>query len=88
MTTFEFDRWADDDNGWDGWCSAPGIALFGNAIQVWAICNGGMSSVADAARVFNCDPARIIEAVDSHYWMFLSGPHDDYARLMIEHEGE
>jgi hypothetical protein len=45
-------------------------------------------SVAEAARVFNVDPARVIEAVEIHSWMYLSGPHDDYTRLMIEHDGE
>ncbi len=30
----------------------------------------------------------IAAAVKHHPWMYLTGPEDDFSRLMIEHEGE
>lgn len=66
----------------------PGIFLFANALQVWAIRQDHLVSVAEAAVAFRCPPLAIMEAVDRHAWMFLSGPDDDYSRLLIEHEGE
>jgi hypothetical protein len=83
-----FNRWAAEDDRWDQDTGAPGISLFGNAVQVWSTMQSEAVSVAAAARAFNVEPSRIIEAVNAHYWMFLSGPEDDYARLMIEDEGE
>lgn len=85
----QWDRWADDDDGWDPATGAPSKAHFAGAIQVWSALNDHETSVADAARVFNCDPARIIEVIDEGYaWMYLTGPRDDYERLIIQHEGE
>ena len=68
-----------------------GVSLFGNAIQVWAMLNanaGKHSSVADAAAAFSVEPLMIIEAVNAHYWMFITGPDDDFTKMQIEHEGE
>lgn len=84
----EFDKWAADDEAWDTETGAPGIVLFGNALQVWSLMQRHPVSVADASRAFNLSAARIIEAVEDHYWMLLTGPRDDYERLMIEHDGE
>lgn len=85
---FAFERWAADRQGWDTETGAPGIALFNNAVQVWAISQMRPVSVADAARAFNIAPERVVEAVEEHYWMFLEGSPGDYENLMIEHEGE
>lgn len=86
--TFTFDQWALDQTGFDLESGAPGIGTFANALQLWSIYQDQPVSVALAAVVFNVEPRRIIEAVEWHFWMFLTGPHDDYTRLMIEHEGE
>lgn len=48
----------------------------------------GMMTVAEAARLLNQHPVRIIEAVAEHCWMFLSGDRADFEKLWIEHEGE
>lgn len=85
---FSFEKWADEQTEWDTDTGAPGIELFGDAVQVWSVSQLRPTSVADAARAFNIAPERIVEAVEEHYWMLLDGPADDYERLMIEHEGE
>lgn len=78
-----------DAEEWDQKTGAPGIGLFSTAVQVWAICQDRLDiSVADAAKTFNVEPYLIIQAVEYHPWMFLTGPCDDYAKLLIEHEGE
>lgn len=71
-----------DDGGWN--CDGSGnisIGLFGNAIQVWAVAQDRPVTVQEAAVAFNTTPAIIRQAVESHYWMFLSGD-------IIEHDGE
>lgn len=65
----------------------PAIDVVANAIQFWATRRDN-ATVADAAAAFNADPRMVIAAVDWHYAMFLSGPRDDYSKLIIEHEGE
>lgn len=80
-----------DDDAWDHDTGKPGIQLFANAVQVWAISNanaGRPSNVAAAAAAFAVEPMMIVKAVDAHYWMFLSGPDDDFTKMLIEHEGE
>lgn len=77
----------DDHVDGDG-SGRPGVGLFGRAVQVWASMQDGEVSVRDASKAFNCDDQMIVEAVAQHYWMFLSGPEDDFTKLMIEHEGE
>lgn len=72
---------------WDQDTGKPGIALFGNAIQVWSILNG-RKSVADAAVAFNCSPQMVAAAVKHHYWMLLVGRGDDFSKVFIEHDGE
>lgn len=77
-----------DDTGWDHDTGKPGISLFGNAIQVWAVQNaigGKPVTILDAAAAFKCDEAMIIEAVENHYWMFVT---EENGVLVIEHEGE
>lgn len=87
--TYAIERWGAEDDTWNLETGHhPGIHLVANAIQAWACFQEGPTSVADAARVFNIEPIRVIEAIEAHYWMFLEGPRDDYTHLMIEHEGE
>ncbi|MXN51856.1 hypothetical protein GR158_12060 [Shinella sp. AETb1-6] len=80
-----------DDDAWDQNTGKPGIQLFANAVQVWAFSNanaGQPSNVAAAASAFAVEPLMIKLAVEAHYWMYLSGPDDDFTKLQIEHEGE
>jgi hypothetical protein len=59
------------------------------AIQYWSICqNRTTTTVAEAATAFNLSPAVVKEAVESHYWMLISGPDDDFTKMVIEHDGE
>ncbi len=86
-----WDDWSDDERQWNPETGAPGIAQFRSAIQLWSIFQNRPTSVAQAAEAFNCEPTRIVEAIDAgSQWSFiyLDGPRDDYAALMIEHEGE
>lgn len=83
-----FEKWADEPDGFDITTGAPGIGAFANALQMWAINQRRPVSVAAAAVIFNFEIHRVIEAVEWHPYMLLSGPHDDYTRLMIEHDGE
>lgn len=84
------DPWefGDLDHEWDHRTGRPGIGLFSDALQVWAVLQERRVSVAEAAAAFKVPGAAIVRAVENHYWMDLTGPRDDYARLMIEHEGE
>ncbi len=81
-----------DDESWNHETDGKiGVSLFGNAVQVWAILNsnnGKPTTVSEAASAFSVDPLMIIEAVKYHYWMFISGPDDDFTKMKIEHEGE
>lgn len=91
--SYAIERWGADDDGWNLETGGhPGIALVGNAIQVWVTFQDapgdGSVSVAQAAAAFNIEPIRAIEAVQQHHWMYLVGPHDDYTRLMIFLDGE
>lgn len=63
--------WAEDPDGWDHDTDAPGIGLFGRAIQVWSAMQPTEPTVADAAAAFHVDPVRVAEAVINHPWMFL-----------------
>lgn len=85
---YDFEEFASDEDGWNHETGAPSRFIFGSAIQCWTIMQNAPTSVADAARAFNCPPSRVIEAVEEHPWMVLLGPRDDFARLMILHEGE
>jgi hypothetical protein len=88
---FKWDDWSDDEQRWNPETGEPGIAQFRNAIQLWSIFQNRPTSVAQAAEAFNCEPKRIVEAIDhGSEWSFiyLDGPRDDHAALMIEHEGE
>jgi hypothetical protein len=48
----------------------------------------GTMTVAEAAKLLNQHPVRIVEAVSAHCWMFVFGDRDDFTKLWIEHEGE
>lgn len=88
---FTWDEWSDDDERWNPDTGEPGIAQFRNAIQLWSIFQNRPTSVAQAAEAFNCEPMRIVEAIDdgaAWSFIYLDGPRDDFAALMIEHEGE
>lgn len=83
----EFERWGEQPEGWGGG-GAPGIGMFGTALQVWAMMQPGEVSVAQAAEAFHVSPKRICEAVEFHCWMELAGPTDDFTKLTIVHDGE
>jgi hypothetical protein len=79
------DSWNHEDDG------KIGVSLFGNAVQVWAMFNansGRPTTVAAASDAFFVSPLMIIEAVNAHSWMFITGPDDDFTKMQIEHEGE
>ncbi|WP_276200352.1 hypothetical protein [Chelatococcus sp. XZ-Ab1] len=61
---------------------------FANAVQIWSFMQDGKTTVRQAADVFNTTDDVIREAVERHYWMFLSDSDDDPDRQFIEHEGE
>ena len=80
-----------EDDAWDQETGKPGIALFGSAVQVWAFLNeeaGKSPTVAMAAKAFSVPPQMIMDAIEEHYWMFVTGPDDDFTKMRIEHEGE
>ena len=67
--------------GWNHDTGQPGIALFGNAVQVWAVAQNRPVTVDEAALTFNVAPELIRQAVEEHGWMYLRGDR-------IEHDGE
>lgn len=81
-----------DDTSWNvgAWNSGPeddgsgnpGVILFGNAIQVWAVLQDRVVTVNEAALTFNADPRLVRQAIEESAWMFV-GEHDS-----IQHEGE
>jgi hypothetical protein len=85
---FKKEQWCCDADQWDYGTGMPGISLFANALQVWSCRQHGGSTVAQAAMAFNISPENVIEAVDYHPWMLLTGPDDDYTKMEIEHDGE
>ena len=87
---YDWDQWSEDDARWDTDTGAPGKLMLWRAIQVWSLMQNRPTSIADAAAAFNCDGLRIIEAIDGlqSYYMYLSGPRDDWKLLLIEHDGE
>lgn len=76
-------------DGIDTETGKPGISYVANAIQFWA---GQQqeheASIRNAAIAFRCDDAVIRAAVESHYWMYVTGPDDDPNKQIICHEGE
>jgi hypothetical protein len=70
----------------------PGIqqSQLGDAVSVWAWMQSGATpqTVATAALTFNTTPALIRFAIDGHPWCFWSGPDDNPALQLIEHDGE
>lgn len=85
----KMDTWAPDDMGWDHDTGNPGIMLFGNAVQVWAIRqNRPMVTVGQAAKAFKIEPAKVAEAVSAHPWMYLDFTDKPLAEQIIEHDGE
>jgi hypothetical protein len=79
-----FSRWASDPLGWDDAEAAPGIALLGTALGVWARLQRRPVSIAEASRVFHLDPDRVVEAIEHAPTLGLAGPRDDMAQLTIE----
>jgi hypothetical protein len=78
MRKFERDQMVEEDSG------EPGIhiARIGRALMVWVTMNYGRErTVSAAAQAFNTTEEIVIEAVNSQYWLFLSGDE-------IEVEGE
>ena len=69
-------------HGWNHDTGMPGIALFANAVQIWAIAQNRDITVNDAAMSFNVAPDLIRQAADWHYWMSVG------AGDIIKHEGE
>lgn len=65
---------------------------FLGALQVWSFMRlergDEKVTVRQAADEFGVTAEVIREAVDQHYWMFLSGPDDDPSKQIIEHDGE
>jgi hypothetical protein len=87
MTRQNF-TFAENEDGWDQETGAPGISLFANALQCWSVMQQRQVTVWDAANAFKAHPDRIIEAVEYHPWMFLTGDQFDPHKTIIEHEGE
>src|SRR3546814_2832621 len=88
--TFNFADWAEDENGWNQETGAPGIMKFAGAVQMWAWAQARSHvTVREAAQAFNCDPGRIVEAVEAHPWMLLTGwKGSDKATARIERSEE
>lgn len=78
------------DRVWEADPADVELNELGKAVQVLTACrsNWGTADVATVAMLLNQHPVRIVEAVTSHYWMFLSGDRDNFEQLFIEHEGE
>lgn len=86
---YDWKEWSADPSRWDSNTAAPGIWQLANAIQVWSAFQNRPTSVAEAAGAFNCDPLRVIEAIDEGGpFMCLEGPRDNWDLLLIEHDGE
>lgn len=95
----------DDCKGVDDDTGKISRQFFSDAIQALSFCQltaGHEATVAGMAESFCVPAAVIVEAVLSHYWMYLSGPGKTFSRLeehaaamlvppsdlIIEHEGE
>lgn len=66
----------------------PTLCTLSAAIQCWSGLQGVRPvTVGEAATTFNLTPARIVEAVEWHPWMFLAGEGPAVDQI-IEHEGE
>jgi hypothetical protein len=73
---------ADDDDAWCLETGRPGIGLFANAVQIWALLQEREVTIAEAARAFNVPEAMIRTAVEWHPWMLIE------AGDIIGHDGE
>lgn len=72
-----------EESLWNLDTGQPSIALFANAVQVWAVAQDRTGvAVDEAAFAFNVKPELIRQAVNWHPWMLLED--DD----TIGHEGE
>lgn len=71
-------------------CGIP-FESFVTALSVWAAMQdekGAVPTVRQAADEFHVTDSVIRQAVDDHYWMFITGPDDDPTKQRIEHDGE
>lgn len=83
-----WDDWAPESEDWNTDTGAPNFYKFQGLVQAWSLFQVGETSVAEAALALNVPASRIVEAASDHPYMYLTGPHDDYTRLIIEHDGE
>ncbi len=54
----------------------------------WMQCSPTPQTVAAAALTFNTTPAQIRAALEEHPWCEWTGPDDNPALQLIEHDGE
>ena len=73
---------------WDHETGKPRVGLLGKAVQVWSGMQPKKTSIAKAAKVFNCSVEEIIDAVEFHPYMEIEGSDDDFDKMYIFHEGE
>ena len=81
----------EDENvgGWNLETGMPHVSTFGTAVQVWSICQARPVNVTEAAIAFNVHPLLILEAVEDHPYMLLSGGTGDLLLdATIKHDGE
>ena len=84
MNRYSWARWAENPNGWDFNRGAPGIGLFGDAVEAWLRRQEPSVSVIVAAEHWMVDPDRIVQAVRVHPRMRLAGAKGDWSGLKIE----
>ena len=87
MTAFGADPGSWNCGAWnagpeDDGSGNPGVILFGNAVQVWAVLQDRIVTVNEAALTFNAEPSLVRQAIEESAWMFV-GENDT-----IQHEGE
>lgn len=62
-----------------------------DAVQVWTglqVHGERDCTVGEVATAFLVPPEDIVAAVESHFWMYLTGDRADIAGMLIGHEGE
>ena len=66
---------------WDQETGRPTVGLFSEALQVWCFAQDHPVTIAEAAVAFRVTEALIVEAIESHPWMYVDGAY-------VGHEGE